>query len=120
SNRKLNVKLVDAYVYHYGWVKPPSGLVRKGMNFNLFYHKDAVETPVAETAEFDYGNADNMKLFTETHPAVMLPRIKAVNWEYTFDPTKVKSSDSLRRRLLQKFYEWTGIRVGEYRNYRMI
>ena len=120
SDRKLNVKLIDAYVYHYGWVKPPSGLVRKGMNFNLFYHKDAVETTIPETAQFDYGNADNMKLFTGTHPKVMLPRIKAVNWEYTFDPTKVKSSDSLRRRLLQKFYEWTGIRVGEYRNYRII
>ena len=120
SGRKLKVKLIDAYVYHYGWVKPPDGLVRKTMNFNLYYDANAIETTVPETAEFDYGNADMMRRFAGTHPKVMLPRIKAVNWNFTFDPTKVKSSHSLRRRLLHKFYEWTGIRIGEYRNYKII
>ena len=23
DNRKLNVKLIDAYIYHYGWVRSP-------------------------------------------------------------------------------------------------
>jgi hypothetical protein len=119
-DRKLKVKLVDAYVYHYGWVKPPYGLVRKTMNFNLYYDRNAFEVPVPETAEFNYGNADMMKRFTGTHPAVMLARIKAVNWNFTFDPTKMKSSHSLRRRVLHKFYEWTGIRIGEYKNYKII
>lgn len=120
SGRKLKVKLIDAYVYHYGWVKPPSGLVRKTMNFNLFYKKDAVESSLPEVAEFDYGNADCLKHFSGTHPAVMLPRIQAVNWKYSFDPTKVKSTHSLRRRLLQKLYELTGIRIGEYKNYKIL
>jgi hypothetical protein len=26
NDRKLKVKLIDAYIYHYGWVKPPKGL----------------------------------------------------------------------------------------------
>ena len=120
SGRKLNVKLIDAYVYHYGWVKPPSGLVRKGINFNFFYDKNSIEAAVVDTAEFDYGNADSMKHFTGTHPDVMLTRIQAVNWKYSFDPAKVKSTHSFRRRLLQKFYECSGIRIGEYKNYKMI
>lgn len=120
SNRKLNVKLIDAYVYHYGWVKPPAGLVRKTMNFNLFYNANAVETPVSDAAEFDYGNADCMRRFTGTHPAVMIPRINAINWKFNYDPTKIRSTHSLRRRLLQKVYEWTGIRIGEYKNYKIV
>src|SRR6185437_15085844 len=26
NDRKIQVKLIDAYIYHYGWVKPPAGL----------------------------------------------------------------------------------------------
>jgi hypothetical protein len=33
DNRKINVKLIDAYIYHYGWVKPPEGLKNKLRNF---------------------------------------------------------------------------------------
>ncbi|MDB5126394.1 glycosyltransferase family 2 protein, partial [Mucilaginibacter sp.] len=40
NNRKIQVKLIDAYIYHYGWVKPPSGLANKLRNFNQFYHDD--------------------------------------------------------------------------------
>jgi len=120
NGRKLRVKLIDAYIYHYGWVKPPHGLVKKLVNFNLFYDKKAVERPVLESEEFDYGNAERLVRFAETHPKVMQPRINAVNWTFTFDPTKIKSTHSLRRRILQKIYELTGIRIGEYRNYRII
>jgi len=120
GERKLNVKLIDAYIYHYGWVKPPHGLARKVMNFNLFYDATAIETPIHRSADFDYGNAEKLSKFTESHPSVMLRRINAVNWTFTFDPTKIKNKHSLRQRLLQKMFELTGIRIGEYRNYRLI
>ena len=29
DNRKLHVKLIDAYVYHYGWVREPTALHKK-------------------------------------------------------------------------------------------
>lgn len=29
NGRKLKVKLIDAYIYHYGWAKPPQGLTNK-------------------------------------------------------------------------------------------
>ena len=40
DGRKLNVKLIDAYIYHYGWVKPPKGIENKLRNFNKFYHDE--------------------------------------------------------------------------------
>jgi len=120
KGRKLRVKLIDAFVYHYGWVKPPHGLVKKLVNFNLYYDKKAIDRPVLETEEFDYGNAERLVRFSETHPKVMQPRIDTVNWTFSFDPTKIKSTQSLRRRVLQKIYELTGIRIGEYRNYRIV
>ena len=120
NNRKLNVKLIDAYVFHYGWVKPPYGLVKKGVNFNLYYDKNAVDREVPSTAEFDYGNADNLKLFNGTHPKVMVDRIQAVNWKFSYDPTKIKSTHSLRVRILNKILKYTGIRIGEYKNYKIV
>lgn len=120
NNRKLKVKLIDAYVFHYGWVKPPYGLVKKGVNFNLYYDKNAVDREVPSTAEFDYGNADNLKLFNGTHPKVMINRIQAVNWKFSYDPTKIKSTHSLRVRILNKILKYSGIRIGEYKNYKIV
>ena len=120
NGRKLNVKLIEAYIYHYGWVKPPHGLVNKVMNFDLFYDKNAVQKPVLITDEFDYGNADRLLNFEESHPEVMQERIVRANWKFAFDPTRIKSTHSLRQRVLQKVYEWTGIRIGEYRNYKIV
>ena len=40
NDRKLKVKLIDAYIYHYGWVKPPKGLQGKVRNFNQYYQTE--------------------------------------------------------------------------------
>lgn len=121
NDRKLNVKLIDAYVYHYGWVKPPVGISRKMNNFNKFYHDDAwVEqnSPVSET--FDYGNADRVVLFKDTAPAVMQRRIDQVNWTFNFDPTAQEINRSFKRKALQWIENKTGMRLFEYRNYKIV
>ena len=72
NERKLSVKLIDAYIYHYGWVKTPKALQGKIRNFNQFYQtKDWVEQnfPVQET--FDMRNADRLVRFGGTHPKVI-------------------------------------------------
>ncbi|HKG08175.1 MAG TPA: hypothetical protein VKB19_17045 [Pedobacter sp.] len=120
DGRKIRVKLINAYINHYGWVKPPHGLVRKKQNFNLFYDENATTEVIPETASFDYGNADRLIHFTGTHPAVMLDRIKAVNWKFSFDPTAAFKKLSFRRRALEKIYQLTGIRLAEYKNYKLI
>lgn len=121
NDRKLNVKLIDAYIYHYGWVKPPKGISIKMNNFNKFYHDDAwVEqfSPVSDT--FDYGNADQIVHFTETAPAVMQQRIDQVNWKFNFDPTKQDINNSLKRKVLHWIENKTGIRLFEYKNYKIV
>ena len=39
--QKLNVKLIDAYIYHYGWVKDPRLCKRKFNNWYKFYRDDS-------------------------------------------------------------------------------
>jgi len=121
DGRKINVKLIDAYIYHYGWVKPPKGLESKLRNFNQFYHDDTwVAENLPQTFEFDFHNADRMLPFEGTHPAVMQKRVAAQNWKLQVDPVKLKKKMSLRRRILQKIEDLTGWRVSEYRNYKIV
>jgi hypothetical protein len=121
KGRKIRVKPIDAYIYHYGWVKPPGGLKNKVLNFNQFYHTDqwiAENIPVSQ--QFDYNNADRLLKFEGTHPKVMQERIQALNWKFTFDPLQLKKKMTLRRKILQKLEDWTGWRIGEYKNYKVV
>ncbi len=120
DDRKLRVRLINAEIFHYGWVKPPIGLVSKMQNFSLFYDKNAVVKPIAADVEFDYGNADRLIKYEYTHPKVMQKRIELGNWQFNFDPTKRKINLKWKYRLLQKIHDWTGIRLFEYKNYRLI
>ena len=121
NDRKPNVKLIDAYVYHYGWAKPPQGLTNKARNYNKFYHDEAWYTEhMTETFEFDYGNADRIKRFAGTHPAVMLKRIEQTNWELDFSNKPLQRNYTLRRRFLQTILDLTGWSIGEYRNYKIV
>jgi len=121
DGRKIRVKLIDAYIYHYGWVKPPAGLKNKLLNFNTFYHDDewiAENLPVS--FEFDYKNADRLIRFTGTHPKVMQKRIAATNWKLEVNLEKLHKQMTLRRRILQKIEDITGWRISEYRNYKIV
>jgi hypothetical protein len=119
NNQKIKVKLIPATIYHYGWVKTPNGLVRKNQNFQYFYDKNAELSPIPETVEYDYANAVNLKMFKGTHPLVMKGRIEKAKWP--FNPAiRHQTNHSLRERILQKIYELTGIRVGEYKNYQLV
>lgn len=121
NNRKINVKLIDAYIYHYGWVKPPSGLKHKVRNFNKFYHDDEwIEKHVPETIDFDYKNADRLVAFNSSHPRVMQNRIDSVNWTLNIDLKKLERKMPLRRKILQVIEDVTAWRIGEYRNYRIV
>ena len=119
DGRKIKVKLIDAYIYHYGWVKPPSGLKNKIRNFNQFYHDDEwIKNNIPETFEFDYNNADRLIHFDGTHPEVMLKRISSINWQLNIDLNKLGKQMSFRRKALQKIEDLTGWRIGEYKNYK--
>jgi hypothetical protein len=119
--RKLKVKLIDAYIYHYGWVKTPKALQGKVRNFNQFYQtQDWVEQNYPVQEAFDMRNADRLVKFEGTHPKAIQNRIAATNWTFDEDLTKRTPKMSFKRRMLQKIEDLTGIRLFEYRNYKII
>ena len=119
KNRHLAVKQIDASVYHYGWVKPPSVQQAKQKSFNKLWHSDDwVEKKIPSVNEFDYSSIDSLTSFNGTHPEVMQPRIQAVNWKFSFDPTQKHLS--FKQKFLRLVEKLTGWRVGEYKNYKII
>jgi len=119
DNEKLDVKLLDAYMYHYGWVKHPGAMQRKQENFHKMWHEDEwLEKNVVKATEFDYAaHIDTVKKFTGTHPAVMRQRISTGNWKFDYDISFNRTS--LKERIKQFARKTLGIDMS-YRNYRKI
>jgi hypothetical protein len=116
NNKKLRVKLIDAYIYHYGWVKPPEAQQAKQKTFNKLWHDDEwMKKNISSSNEFDYSQIDSLAHFTGSHPKIMEERIKSINWKFSFDPTQKKLSP--KNYLLHKIEQLTGWRIGEYKNY---
>lgn len=118
DNQKLNVKLIEAYVYHYGWVKPPE-IQREKMKSSINFWGEGFDIPAIqkELEAFNYSEIDSLSHFEGTHPKVMQTRIERVNWMFDFD-IKVKKL-SFKNRLRMMIEKLTGWRIGEYRNYRL-
>ncbi len=120
KNRPLFAKKIEATVYHYGWVKPPELQQAKQESFHKMWHNDEwVEKNVPKVSAFDYSKIDTLTSFPSTHPQVMLARISAKNWQFSFDPTKGIKPE-LRYRILNFIERKTGYKIGEYRNYKLI
>ena len=119
ENKKLNVKEIDACVYHYGWVKPPKAQQEKQKNFNKLWHSDEwMDKNISKEEEFDYTKIDSLKKFESSHPAVLAERLQRYNWKFDFDPNNIKLS--MKDRFLLFIEEQIGYRVGEYKNYKLI
>jgi hypothetical protein len=121
-NEKLNVKPVDAYIYHYGWVKEPSTMLKKAINANSFYQdKNLVKRLKSKgtngNIEFDYSSIDSLSLFNGTHPKVMEDRIHKKNWTFEHDISYNRLSLRYRGKIFIKKY--LGINT-YYENYNLI
>ncbi len=118
-NNKLHVKLIDACIFHYGWVRDPRAMQEKHRTFNALWHDDQwIEQHVARADEFDYSNINSLERFEGTHPRVMQERIKRLNW--TFDHDLSRNSLSFGERMKRLFSGLIGYRIGEYKNYIII
>jgi hypothetical protein len=119
NNEKLRVIPIDAYVYHYGWVKEVKAMQKKQENFHKYWHDDKwVEEHVAKADEFDYGKHINeLKPFKGEHPEIMKKRIEAKNWKFDYDISlnrktfKDKAKEFLNRNFGIDF---------NYKNYKII
>ena len=112
DNRKLNVKPVDACIYHYGWVKEPGIMMDKVKNASTFYIDNQWIKKVSDGNTFDYSRIDALSRFEGTHPAVMIERIKRKNWNFDHDmsfnrlPARYKAKIFIKKYLgIDTFYE---------------
>jgi hypothetical protein len=119
NNQKLHVKPVDAWVYHYGWVKDPKSMQKKQQNFNRYWHDDLwISRNVGKSEDFDYfEHIDYLVPFHGTHPEVMKNRIEAKNWKWDYrpGPSKKRVKDIIKS-ILKKYFGFDP----SYRNYRIL
>ena len=123
DGRKLNVKLVEAFIYHYGWVKNPLTMQQKTEGFGKLWAgeagKNKEQAQQKEVVQFDYSNIDSVTIFTGTHPKVMQQLVQKEDWNFETDTTK-KNFKNIKHRLLYFLWQKFGWRPFEYSNYKKI
>jgi len=113
KGEKLRVKAIDAPIFHYNGIRPPEKFRKKSEQMGAHYQS---EKPSRHEPTPD--NVDRVEKFTGTHPAIMMERVNAQDWEYTFNPKKAvwKTKD----RIMQPIEDWLGFKIGEYKNYILL
>jgi len=118
---KLRVKLIDAFIYHYGWVRNPNALQQK-INANIHVYKQNDEKGHLEEMcklVYDYNDAGEPVVpFSDTHPAVMKERIQEQNWP--FQPAASPRYASAKDKFKRIVFRYTGWYPGEYKNYKLV
>jgi hypothetical protein len=117
DNNKLNVKAIDAWVYHYGWVKEPVTMKKKVENSYSFYNDKKVPERKFANEMFDFSSIDALSLFNETHPQVMKERIERKNWSFDYDISLNRLSLRYKGKIFLKKY--LGINT-YYENYHIL
>lgn len=116
NNQKLHVVPINAYVHHYGWVRPPELMKAKMKAFSAMYRTDEeMKQRIAQINAFEYDQIDAAKRYTGTHPAVMQQRINNIKWDANIDESQIKMK--FKDRVLYLFENITGYRLFEYKNY---
>lgn len=119
-NEKLNVKLIDAYIYHYGWAREPVALQGKEKSKARFYHGDNwITRNFSRSNKYEYDHMlEPIRVFAESHPEVMKERISKQNW--TFNPDLSLKYSNLKDKVKRIVGDLTGWYPGEYKNYKKI
>lgn len=116
---KLKVKAINAYVYHYGWVKSPEQMMRKQKHVSQYWLKGGDLESVRANPDFwNFNDFDSLQKFNDAHPSVMHDRIARQNWRVELDISQKKFS--FKEKLLYHFEKITGIRPFDFRNYRLL
>jgi hypothetical protein len=120
NNEKLNVKPIDAYIYHYGWVREPHAMQAKFNSFGSLWRGDEWSEGAEKkySGPFDYSQIDSIEKFTGTHPQVLSERIKKMNWKFERDLSynNLKLKDKFKN-LVEKL---SGKRPFDYKNYTIV
>ncbi len=129
---KLNVAALDAYVYHYGWVRPPEFMQNKKKALDTIHKGTEKVNQIykSESMIYDYGAIGRAKKFDGTHPKVMEDMISRFNWgdklNYSSSLSSLKREKMKHERFkyrLLSFLEQTflgGSEIGGFKNYNLL
>jgi glycosyltransferase involved in cell wall biosynthesis len=123
NGRKLRVKDTGAYIYHYGWVRPPEVMAAKKRYHDSLHHGNGWVKEYKKE-KFDYfKHIDPAMLnkYNGSHPKVMEERI--AKWQGEFDisqSTHRLTFKDIRNRISDSINRKTGWRIGEYKNFILI
>jgi len=129
DSQKLQVKLLDAYVYHYGYVRPPILMTQKRISNSTSYHGQPTEEVMQLENIYDYGDLSKLKKFEGTHPCVMRDWISKMDWEHQLRYSSDKKIKRLRfkhEKLKYRMLSWVennffgGKTIGGFKNYKLI
>lgn len=83
GSQKLRVFPINAWIYHYGFVRPPHLMQQKRKTQNTNYQgMTSTDKKFKDAhAAFDYGNLNKIEKFNESHPVVMNEFLKKFNWK---------------------------------------
>lgn len=132
GSHKLKVANIDAYIYHYGWVRPPKLMKAKSKALNINHKgKEIVEAQEKELEKkaitFDYGPLNKLSRFKETHPKVMESKMKEFNWEDQLQYKGKKKTHTIKHKhektkykLITFFEQLIGKPLFEFKNYILL
>jgi hypothetical protein len=116
QHRKIRARLTDAEMFHYGWARPAHALREKReLGKTMYPWRDA------DAALPLLAWVPGIRPFTGTHPAVARQWIE----ERRLDPERVIAPRRFRWRFLRYYISGmierlTGMRIFEFRNYKIV
>jgi len=108
---KLKVIELNATVYHYGHVRPPSTMTKKHKVANKTFRGEGEDNQISNEVlkMFDYGPLNKIPVFKGTHPSIMKDWISKFDWtddlQYSGDRDKTRSYFG-HEKPKQKFVSW--------------
>ena len=124
--RKLNVALIPAKVYHYGWVRPPYIMSNKEIRMSKTWDANRPDRMIIP---YDYGPLHKVPEFKGTHPAIMKERIEAMDWKDQLQyEGKLISGRVLHKheKIQYRVKSWVelnllgGREIGGFKNYKIV
>ncbi len=116
--RKLKVAPSGGRMFHYGWVRPPAEQAVKLAECERLYHGDAARERRLSQG-FGYDASERVRVFQGTHPAPMRDWVTREDWAFQPRPSRLRRGH-LREDLLDLVEAASGVRIGEYKNYRLV
>ena len=116
NGRKLACKKINAAIYHYGWARAEKIMAKKIQKMGKFYHGQSHKSDA-----FEYQRIWGLKKFTGNHPKVMENWIKENRNDLNIMKLKLNTNWKEAGLILSDYFErFTGYRIGEYKNFKLI